>query len=1418
MAKISNRFQPSFSLFPLNNNRTGWQPVNIPLILVVPFRRTVDGIPIANSEVTDVTFAIEDAPGRSKVGGHDHIGVFVPDLERYKINISSLQLSDVRIDVSGRQFFDQNTGELKDFQDAVDGDLMEYTMLRGPSGAFGSFSPGPLDRIPYFQDADYFDLSPFVIETVNLCPSGLYNFVYQCRYFSRLVSPDGEFVCIDDDGDRVLARFASLLNHPGDLHEAMVQRTPAFYFTAPSRDQDPTTTFYRPFADALQDIFDEQELLKGVNFVDKIPVQFIPYLSYLLGLDMPYFPSTTDEIRRALLRNGRKLQQLKGSRRAIRELFEIFGFTIDVTNLWYSKDGSRFIAPNEQLPSDIEDQEITTEDVCHAEPLLTNYRTPGFGQIEIPLLFRPIGNITVDAWLVDIGTPVDIALSNAVDATAANVEAFSTDNCALTIDGFQSSTALQSAIPSSPILGHSTILVDQNLNGVDEKQIGRGRPLSKQSITYDSDRNSLFINFDHFLAFDRNQVLYIFATYERTKIVLPPDLADLRSNRFDIDILLFKNGERPTSDVFEFLLEFLFRFKAFHSLLRKITFALDCDEIYNVIDYCAGGRQAQSPTSDAGNLQRPPPIFPEFLPNPGDPDFVCDPEALNRKFTGKDVQFRSRILELLRLEHENWKALDDTHAVPEELLPILQSLTRLNINAPQGIDCQFTQLGQDRVVDAGTKDFDHTPDEREKVCDLDTNVQDYCYKGRVQQEIEISQTMQFEEIFRCKPCTLTGGAGAYYQTPMLLDNEFSGGDPGTNAADLSNIKNYRRSSHDKSYVRIMAFDNPEIHYSDRYFLEHIEDNINNRFFATQKPSLEVQKDNMFIPGHRFLSMANLQNDVAHPIYFLRPWDYLFDLVCPEDVPSGVVIPDLNAQVIPGTGGDEVLVYNEMQLIYYGNGIVADIPQMGDHSTSVIPSNDVTHAIWSAQAPGLTWPSALGTRYAVDQIEDGVRYPTRALDEQKDFLCFTDDLRPVFESADDTCPCPDGDNVYVARGVIPIDGNGNGNGADDNGNNGIGNFGINNFGLDPAEIVQESVELTELNTSGADFIDGNPAEFGCFSVDLGNFDFPRESVAGYGVSVYGIDVYGDEGGDEILGPAIALGVPLLPVTSKTREMCFKVGSGVRLEKDHYEYRHYIPYRLDCGCSKFECPPEEPEVTAITGTGEVIPTDGFGELGFGVGGFGGELEDDILAPEIDPTSQPEPAGIAPVVRCPLDFFQAADGSFDWNCDRVVLRPDMILNEEYGAKSCLMDGSIPNMMSFDDNKMVFKTVATAFEQIFPEEGAYQFIDDYGLIHVGVFETFDDRLDITTQIRDPRVPGSDGPTGEVRNFRTFRDGVVTTDRQIIQAADFGFIILAEGGNQDTQRFQTTFGCGDESFEDPFAFHLDANIVDSVDLIVTEI
>lgn len=1367
MAELTDRFQPSFNLFPINNNRTGYQPVNLPIVLTIPYRRTADGFPVGNTDVLNLKFYVEEAPQSAKVATIQNRGILVPNYERFKIDIDNLQLSEVSVGPADQEFIDQTSGDAKSYTEVEAGDLMQYGLLRGPLGANGASGVGVIDTIPYHQDIDYYDLSPFIIETYDL-PPGHYRFVWQCEYYERVVTDDNEVICLDTTKLSV-TRIAIDINHPGEIHEAMISNTPAFYFDGPRIDKDNTIAFYRPFADMLQDIFDEQKLLHGLNWVDKIPIQYVPYLSYLIGFDLPYFPTSTDNIRRSLLRNGKRLQQLKGSRRAIRELFEIFGFTIDLANLWYSADGTRFIAPDEKLPSAYADQKITTATVCHTEPVLNNYTSSGFGQIEIPLLFRPLGNITIDAYLVEADGAVQTALDEAIDLSATDTEHFSSSSCAVSVDGFQTNGAV--SIPSGSI-GHSTVLIDPDRGSIAERQLGSEPVINSHTVTYDFDRNVLKITFDHYMAINKTAI-YALVTYERTKIILPAVLNDLRSNRFDINILTFKDGGIPSSDLLGFLIEFLFRFKAFHSLLRKITYRVELDDIYNVQDFCLGGQFGQEPGTSLGEAQLPPAIIPEETS-----ENVCSNIPANRGFKDSDLAYRNRIRRLLEEEHATWKALDGSHTVPSDLLPLLQSLSRVTIRQSEGEDCQFTQYGQDRVL-SSNQDLDHSADEREKLCDTTDNVSDYCYKGRVGQEVATDQALICDEIFRLKPCTLSGGVGAYYLTPIILNNELSGRE----GADLTKTSNINRSWHDKSFVRTMAYPNADLHYTDRYFLDDLEDAVNNRFSAIRRPSLEIEKDNMGIPGHRFISMANQEMDFVHPVYYFRPWDDAFDVDCPEDILDGsTTLSDLNPQLIQLTSGqnngsqgfgvlpfggaatpvagDEYLAFQQIPITYYGNGIKADIPVMDDHTVSDIDPNYVAHSIWSSASPGLSWSrgDTYGDNYqvVVDQKldeEDSVRYPIEALGVDKDTICFTDVLSPIFESANRTCPCPSGSNAYTGESLDNVDARNRTSGA-------------------------TVFDLTSANiTLGADYIDGYPADFGQYTVDLSDYDFPRATLGGYGISIYGVSLYGAAvgGGTDIDDLAIAMGIPLDadPIVRRT----FKIGSGIRVSPSESIYHLYKPYRLDCGCSMYDC---EPSVTGSSNSS---------------------------------ASDTTPSALT-VVRCTQSFFENNDGSYDWNHDRVEANLTLGLNDAYGAKSIMMDGTIPNMMSFDPVQGI---VSNPIDGI-PSEGRFQFIDDYGVIYIGMFETFNDRIDYTLQVKDPRVPGSLIQTGEVINWKVFRDGVISSERQIIQSMEDGFTVVAEGYEQRVARFQTTFGCGDDTYNDPFEYHLDHDITDDVSLIVTDV
>jgi hypothetical protein len=101
--------------------------------------------------------------------------------------------------------------------------------------------------------------------------------------------------------------------------------------------------------------------------------------------------------------------------------------------------------------------------------------------------------------------------------------------------------------------------------------------------------------------------------------------------------------------------------------------------------------------------------------------------------------------------------------------------------------------------------------------------------------------------------------------------------------------------------------------------------------AYQRPSLEIMKDNLGFPGHRFITGYKLENDFVHPDYVAKPW---YD-------ESG----DLNAK-LTSDGVDEHLSYDVSELRYAGNGLVPDVSSFGSHEDRDF---FVTHKIYVASA-------------------------------------------------------------------------------------------------------------------------------------------------------------------------------------------------------------------------------------------------------------------------------------------------------------------------------------------------------------------------------------------------------------------------------------------------------------------------------------
>ena len=313
------RNQVSFHLFPTNNNRTAWRPIGLPVILIVPRRRTTLGYEIENSNVDNVAIYIENVAQNAYVVGQDHIlkdgtQLRYPARELYRYAIPYIELEDYRLQTEDLKYVDP-AGNPKDFytDPPKAGDFINYTTISGIN-----------DKLPYYQDADYYDLSNIKID-VEILPSGYYNMVYTADFYYRTVdSSDISFICINGQ-QKISTTYRFGIDHPGQvLHEAY-RHTPPPYLTDASKSKDTTVAFYRPFTDIINDLYDEQRLLESINWVTSTPIEVIPYLAYLLGWDLPYFPQTKgskslDSIRRAIIKTTGYFQNIRGSEKAIQDL------------------------------------------------------------------------------------------------------------------------------------------------------------------------------------------------------------------------------------------------------------------------------------------------------------------------------------------------------------------------------------------------------------------------------------------------------------------------------------------------------------------------------------------------------------------------------------------------------------------------------------------------------------------------------------------------------------------------------------------------------------------------------------------------------------------------------------------------------------------------------------------------------------------------------------------------------------------------------------------------------------------------------------------------------------------------------------------------------------------------------------------
>lgn len=1212
---------PTFQAFPYNNNRTAWRPIGFPVVMVVPLRRDVTGMPIANSQVFNVKVLIENVPREARVAGHDHVGLRYPDRELYAETIDSLELADRLIDLSNVDYY-RNDIEIEQAE-AKTGDIIHYTTRTGIRGT-----------IEYVLGANYYDLSDITIEVETL-PSDNYNLIYEAQYFTRIISLDGsgELLCIDASSIS-LAILRIPIQHPGQVMDEFHRLTPPPYLTNSAKSQDNTLALYRPITDILQDIADEQNLLQTINYVFNTPPEAIPYLSQLLGWELPYFPQSLDNLRKAVLRRTVEFQNIKGSHRAIVNIFRLFGFEILISNLWWSSDGQRLIRPDEHLPLEYENEQITIVETGQTDVLLSAWSEQNFGEFKIPLLYRPQvkatldnfvslrdgGDITIDAYLVDIDSDAYtelVAISNDIQADPGNF--IDGDGIVIDDNGFLNPTAIHTRMVGKTTVGYSQILISGKMGlAALEVSAGTQLPLTKNNVSYNRDTNYFNVTVNGMI--DSTQAVFVFATYLKQELSVPDVLANLQSNRFDITVVTQDLAEFADPVVLDFAIEFLFKLKAFHSLLNVIRSRIDLTECYEVTDLCVGGDIVQRYDTDIGTLQVPPAIIPN-VPGEINDCTQLDPKTLGYK--DADILLRARKLNSLAEELAAWSIFDDretasgdTRIAPLEPIAgreafvytpygqdrILPGYTNTwtteygpgpntNQNDISGLrlspqdaanDGSFNTTGPETVTNSDSSAYGSFIREYREIpaawSELDDKT-DYCYKGRVDEEILYRPTFVGTETIRCRPCTLGLGTGVYYTMPSRTKRAAPGNrfrTPGsmsnklrfTGEAPEEHILHYLDNAHSEYFAAsydvplptknnsllgrlCRDYDLPEpstLHYTNR-----ITANTDQRYqLALQRPSINVEKLTLHLPGCRFPMLNGLETDFVHNTYRARPWDDKYSTYCGPQGVCGTTDPTLlHVTKTVGTDGNETLVFDDLPYSVDGNGLIPDIPSLDTHTlpgNATYEESDVVHAIYSDKAADSPY-------VVLDQLCD-----------YKNFWNTIDIDAPLFSSS-------------FKCGVRTIH----------------GEWG-----------VSQTPEYL-------DYRDG----YACISgvQPYGNPVVPT-SVAGL---VFSCDIE-DISRDGLYQDVVdGLGIP---TRTPPATYLILLSSGILAEQG---------LRLDCGCLLVDC------------------------------------RDYTLVTDLQPTTS----------ICSLDHYYDQDGYLDVRCDHIVVERILKLEETIGTCSIRLDGTIPTLL---------------------------------------------------------------------------------------------------------------------------------------------
>ena len=763
MVIISNvdKFQPSFIRFPINDNTTGYKPLSMPMILVVPRRIDEVGALVPDSDVfltkkdlssgstyqvPGVRMLLENVPSQALIVGHQYRDkngnqIRYPDRELYSKEVLADNFENLRIDL--------NRDDIKYFKLDAKGDIQAYvTKSEAVEGDYFTYRTisGVEASLLYLPSAFYYDISELKIDDMLTLPDNYYNLVYETQYYRRNVINAGkltQYICVDISS--IELAFNSLrVNHPGQILSEFTRLTPPPYLNEKPYDEDETVAFYRPFTTALQDIYDEQVLLEVVSWIYETPAELLPYLAYQLGWDLPFFPQSLDRQRRAVLRKITSLQQLKGSKQAVVTIFNLFGFDVLLSNLWWSLDSKRLIRPNEMLPTEYENQEIVealnvqfetvvgavsgdspdlpNQIVYYRYDISTNQRFLAYNS---NFLFRPKsvvdaegetqltdgGSVFLYGIKVTKGSPADIILQGITNSVNDDPVDFGINHNIIEDGDVLTPKFLYDALEGQSVLGISIVQMTGNRSTlVKISNLGFNAPFAStpisgtsnivnNSIGYDNifvpdnytnvrfDRLSNRLSFTFESPISNDEVVYVYAAYRKAVYIMSPDMMNRRSNYFDLELFLSGTTEQLNPITLNYAIDFLNRVKAMHSILRTIRQRINLNEDYEVTDLSVGGDVLQRPNTDLGMLQVPPAI----LPGGGSGIECFDYSPRNLGYKQADIDLRNIKIERLESEFLASESLDR--------IPFSATIERILPNVPANTGNDFyTPYNQDRVI------------------------------------------------------------------------------------------------------------------------------------------------------------------------------------------------------------------------------------------------------------------------------------------------------------------------------------------------------------------------------------------------------------------------------------------------------------------------------------------------------------------------------------------------------------------------------------------------------------------------------------------------------------------------------------------------------------------------------------------------